>query len=51
MQGWNVLRGDTFFPVALLKESALVHNLAWMHDFCARHGLTLVPHGKTTMSP
>ncbi|MDK6080452.1 amino acid deaminase [Massilia varians] len=51
VQGWNVLRGDTSFPVAVLKASALQHNLAWMRDFCARHGATLVPHGKTTMSP
>jgi D-serine dehydratase len=51
MQGWNVLRADTSFPVAVLKESALVHNLAWMRDFCERHGATLAPHGKTTMSP
>jgi D-serine dehydratase len=51
LQGWNILRGDTSFPVAVLKESALLHNLAWMRDFCARHGVTLAPHGKTTMSP
>jgi len=51
LQGWNVLRGDTSYPVAVLKESALLHNLAWMRDFCARHGATLAPHGKTTMSP
>ena len=51
VQGWNVLRGDTSFPVAVLKESALQHNLAWMKHFCARHGATLAPHGKTTMSP
>ncbi|SFB73977.1 amino acid deaminase [Massilia yuzhufengensis] len=51
VQGWNVLRGDTSFPVAVLKETALVHNLHWMRDFCARHGATLAPHGKTTMSP
>jgi D-serine dehydratase len=51
VQGWNVLRGDTSFPVAVLKASALQHNLAWMRDFCARHGATLAPHGKTTMSP
>jgi len=51
VQGWNILRGDTSFPVALLKESALVYNLAWMRDFCIRHGVTLAPHGKTTMSP
>ncbi|MES2316867.1 MAG: amino acid deaminase [Pseudomonadota bacterium] len=51
VQGWNVLRADTSFPVALLKASALRHNLDWMRDFCARHGATLAPHGKTTMSP
>jgi D-serine dehydratase len=51
VQGWNVLRADTSFPVALLKESALRHNLAWMRDFCARHGAVLAPHGKTTMCP
>ncbi|VXC22422.1 amino acid deaminase [Massilia sp. 9I] len=51
IQGWNVLRGDTSFPVAVLKASALQHNLAWMKAFCARHGVTLAPHGKTTMSP
>ena len=51
VQGWNVLRGDTSFPVAVLKSSALQHNLTWMRDFCARHGATLAPHGKTTMSP
>lgn len=51
VQGWNVLRGDTSFPVAVLKESTLRHNLAWMHAFCERHGVSLAPHGKTTMSP
>lgn len=51
LQGWNVLRGDTSFPVAVLKASALLHNLAWMRAFCERHGATLSPHGKTTMSP
>lgn len=51
LQGWNVLHGDTSFPVALLKTSALKHNLDWMRHFCERHGATLAPHGKTTMSP
>jgi D-serine dehydratase len=51
VQGWNVLHGDTSFPVAVLKTSALQHNLDWMRDFCARHGVQLSPHGKTTMSP
>jgi D-serine dehydratase len=51
VQGWNVLRADTSFPVALLKHSALRHNLDWMADFCQRHGALLAPHGKTTMCP
>jgi D-serine dehydratase len=51
VQGWNVLRADTSFPVAILKSSALRHNLDWMRRFCAQYGATLAPHGKTTMSP
>ena len=51
VQGWNVLHGDTSYPVAVLKLSALEHNLSWMRDFCARHGALLAPHGKTTMCP
>jgi D-serine dehydratase len=51
VQGWNVLHADTSFPVAVLKTSALRHNLAWMREFCARYGVTLAPHGKTTMCP
>jgi len=51
VQGWNVLHGDTSYPVAVLKTAALTHNLAWMRDFCARHGALLAPHGKTTMCP
>jgi len=51
VQHWNVLRADTSFPVALLKESALLHNLGWMRSFCEQHGVLLAPHGKTTMSP
>ena len=50
-QGWNVLRGDLPFPVAVLKESALAHNLEWMADFARATGVLLAPHGKTTMAP
>ncbi len=50
-QGWNVLAGDLPLPLAVLKDSALTHNLAWMRDFCAQRGLDIAPHGKTTMSP
>ena len=51
VQGWNVLHADTSFPVAVLRTSALRHNLDWMREFCARYGATLAPHGKTTMCP
>lgn len=51
VQGWKVLHGDTSFPVAVLKTSALQHNLDWMRTFCERHGVQLAPHGKTAMSP
>lgn len=50
-QGWNVLSGDLPLPLAVLKDSALQHNLAWMRDFCEQRGLDIAPHGKTTMSP
>ena len=50
-QGWNVMRGDLPFPVAVLKEAALLHNLEWMADFTRATGVLLAPHGKTTMAP
>lgn len=50
-QGWQLLQGDLPFPLAVLKDSALQHNLDWMQDFCRTRGLDIAPHGKTTMSP
>ena len=48
---WNVLAGDLAYPVAVLRTSALAHNLRWMQDYANRKGVALAPHGKTTMSP
>jgi D-serine dehydratase len=48
---WNVLADDLAYPLAVLRRSALAHNLAWMQDFASRKGVALAPHGKTTMSP
>lgn len=48
---WNVLAGDLAFPIALLRDSALRHNIGWMQDFARSRGVDLAPHGKTTMSP
>lgn len=48
---WNVMAGDLPFPIAILKDSAMCHNIAWMQDFARERGLQIAPHGKTTMSP
>ena len=50
-RSWNVLDGDFMFPVMLLKRSALRHNIDVMAAVCKRHGVSLAPHGKTTMAP
>lgn len=49
--GWSLLRGDVSLPVAVLRDSALRHNLEWMTGFGSAYGMDLAPHGKTTMSP
>jgi D-serine dehydratase len=49
--GLNVLGGDLLFPVLLLKDSALQHNIELMARYCAEHGLSLAPHAKVTMAP
>ncbi len=50
-QGWNLLAGDLPLPQAVIRNSALAHNQAWMRDFTAATGVLLAPHGKTTMAP
>ncbi|HEY3184492.1 MAG TPA: amino acid deaminase [Gaiellaceae bacterium] len=47
----NVLAGDLLLPAMVLKESALDHNIARIADYCREHGVSLAPHGKTTMAP
>jgi D-serine deaminase-like pyridoxal phosphate-dependent protein len=49
-QGWHALT-DLMLPVVTLRDAALRHNLDLMARFCARSGVSLAPHGKTTMSP
>ena len=51
MQKWHVLKGDFPLPLAVIKETAIQHNLLWMKDFCEKRHLDIAPHGKTTMSP
>lgn len=49
--GLSLLDGDLPLPAAVLKDSALRHNARWMREFTARAGVSLAPHGKTTMAP
>jgi D-serine dehydratase len=50
-QGWNLLRGDLPFPLAVLSRAALEHNSRWMRAFIQSNKLSIAPHGKTTMAP
>ena len=49
--GLGVFDSDVTYPVAVIFESAIDHNSKTMMEFCARLGVSLAPHGKTTMSP
>ena len=48
-QGWQL--PDMPLPLAVLRVDIMRRNAAWMADFARRNGLSLCPHGKTTMSP
>ena len=48
--GWNALR-DLEYPVLVLHEDELVHNITTMADYCRRHRVELAPHAKTSLSP
>lgn len=50
-RGWNVLRGETATPVAILRVSALDRNIETMRIYCERAGVSLAPHAKTSLSP
>jgi len=38
-------------PLLVLRESAVAHNIAAMAAYCRATGVSLAPHGKTTMAP
>jgi D-serine dehydratase len=48
-QSWRL--PDMPLPLAVLRVDIMRRNAAWMADFARRNGLSLCPHGKTTMSP
>lgn len=47
----SLFDGPFTWPLLVLRQSALDHNIATLARFAAEHGLTFAPHGKTTMSP
>jgi D-serine deaminase-like pyridoxal phosphate-dependent protein len=49
--GWSLFDGRFLLPVMALRASAVDHNIRVMADYCAERGVSLAPHGKTTMSP
>lgn len=49
--GWDILKEEVSLPVAVLDKAALVNNAKWMASFAKQNGVSLAPHGKTTMAP
>ena len=47
----SLFGGRFTMPLLVLRESALEHNASAMAAWCARAGVLLAPHGKTTMAP
>ncbi len=50
-QGWNVLRGDMMFPLLTLRQEWMRHNLKVMRDYAEFHGVSVAPHGKSSVCP
>lgn len=50
-QGWNLLSGEMPLPLAVLRLAPMRRNARWMAEFTRLNGLSLCPHGKTTMAP
>lgn len=49
--GWSIFDDDVAYPVAIMFDSAIGHNTVELARYCDRHGVSLAPHGKTTMAP
>lgn len=50
-KGWSLLQDDLHYPVLVLKDGALDHNIKTMARWCGDNGFLHAPHGKTTMCP
>lgn len=47
----NILNEDICLPAAVIKKGALENNIQWMQRYADTRGVSLAPHGKTTMTP
>jgi len=47
----NIFSSGFQFPLMILRESALNHNIKRMADYCSSIGAVLAPHVKTSMAP
>lgn len=47
----NLLNEDCCLPAAVIKAHALENNLFWMQRYADARGVSLAPHGKTSMTP
>lgn len=47
----NVLREELSFPLLVIRENALMNNIRSLARATEDSGVSLAPHGKTTMSP
>lgn len=47
----NIINEDVCLPAAVIKKAALENNIQWMQRYADTRGVSLAPHGKTTMTP
>ena len=47
----SVLAEEVCLPAAVIKKAALDNNIQWMQRYADARGVSLAPHGKTTMTP
>jgi D-serine dehydratase len=47
----DLLQEDVCLPAAVISAAALDNNIRWMQRYADLRGVSLAPHGKTTMTP
>ncbi len=50
-RGWSLFHSNLMFPAAVLRESAILHNIEAMAAYCRHNGVLLCPHAKSTLAP